>query len=336
MSTRHDADTDQRKPNWIRRHPLLSTLIALLLIAAFFSDGDDESTSADDDSAAEVIGETTTPAESETPTEREPSAEPTRTKPTRTAPTPTKPTRTEPTRIAPTPTKPTRIAPTPTEPDPPVARYYAVTEVVDGDTVKVARNGETSIRIIGIDTPETVHPTEPIECGGPRASALASQLLTGKRVRLVFDPSQGRIDAYGRTLAYLQVPGLGDFGLTMIQRGAAAEYTYDTAYARQGRYQAAERHARTAQRGLWGICGGPHVAPPTTAPPPPPPTTAAPPPPVTTAPPPPKPPVGGGTDPRFTYCYEANDAGYGPYYEGQDPEYQWYDDADSDGIVCES
>lgn len=45
---------------------------------------------------------------------------------------------------------------------------------------------------------------------------------------------------------------------------------------------------------------------------------------------------GGGTDPQFSYCYEANDAGYGPYFQGQDPEYAWYDDADGDGVVCES
>lgn len=41
------------------------------------------------------------------------------------------------------------------------------------------------------------------------------------------------------------------------------------------------------------------------------------------------------TDPQFSYCYEANDAGYGPYFQGQDPEYAWYDDADGDGVVCE-
>lgn len=44
----------------------------------------------------------------------------------------------------------------------------------------------------------------------------------------------------------------------------------------------------------------------------------------------------GGTDPRFNYCYEANDRGFGPYYQGQDPEYDWYDDADNDGVVCET
>lgn len=50
----------------------------------------------------------------------------------------------------------------------------------------------------------------------------------------------------------------------------------------------------------------------------------------------PQPLASTGTDPQFSYCYEANDAGYGPYYQGQDPEYDWYDDADGDGVVCES
>jgi hypothetical protein len=45
--------------------------------------------------------------------------------------------------------------------------------------------------------------------------------------------------------------------------------------------------------------------------------------------------TGGDLDPRFSYCYEANDAGYGTYVHGQDPEYDWYDDADNDGVVCE-
>lgn len=44
---------------------------------------------------------------------------------------------------------------------------------------------------------------------------------------------------------------------------------------------------------------------------------------------------GGGLDPRFDYCYQAKAAGYGPYYRGTDPEYDWYTDGDSDGIVCE-
>lgn len=43
----------------------------------------------------------------------------------------------------------------------------------------------------------------------------------------------------------------------------------------------------------------------------------------------------GSLDPRFSYCYQAKDAGYGPYYQGSDPEYDWYTDSDSDGVVCE-
>ena len=45
---------------------------------------------------------------------------------------------------------------------------------------------------------------------------------------------------------------------------------------------------------------------------------------------------GGSTDPRFSYCYQANDAGYGPYYRGSDAEYYWYEDRDGDGIVFET
>jgi micrococcal nuclease len=138
-----------------------------------------------------------------------------------------------------------------------VVRRHQVLDVVDGDTVQVLyRGSEVSVRVIGIDTPETVHPSEPVECGGPQASTAATRMLTGKRVRLVFDPSQGRIDAYGRTLAYLQTPGVGDFGLAMVRQGRAAEYTYDTSYARQARYLAAQGNAQAAGRGIWNRCGG--------------------------------------------------------------------------------
>ena len=136
-------------------------------------------------------------------------------------------------------------------------KLHRVLDVVDGDTVTVAyRGSEVSVRVIGIDTPETVHPSVPVECGGPQASATASRLLAGKKVRLVFDPSQGRTDYYGRTLAYLEAPGVGDFGLAMIRRGRAAEYTYDHAYARQSRYLTVQSRAQAHTRGVWNGCGG--------------------------------------------------------------------------------
>lgn len=161
-----------------------------------------------------------------------------------------------------------RIEDTASKPVRPRGKTYRVTEVVDGDTVHLAKPGETSVRIIGIDTPETVDPSTPIECGGPAASATAERLLAGELVRLVYDPSQGRHDSYGRVLGYLEVPGVGDFGRRMITRGLASEYTYDTAYQRRPQYLAAQRHAQGAGRGVWDRCGGVDtpLEPPTTEP----------------------------------------------------------------------
>lgn len=159
-------------------------------------------------------------------------------------------------RSAPAPTPEPAPVPQP-EPKPVVAPTWPVTEVVDGDTVHVRFQGvDESVRVIGIDTPETVHPTEPVECGGPAASAAAHRLLDGRDVRLVFDPTQGRRDTYGRMLAYVEVPGEGDFGQMMVHQGHAAEYTYDSAYARQVPYLAAQGFAQQHHLGIWARCGG--------------------------------------------------------------------------------
>ena len=77
---------------------------------------------------------------------------------------------------------------------------YAVASVVDGDTVKIVVAGHTTtLRLIGIDTPETKDPRRPVECYGREASAQAGRLLTGHAVKVTFDSSQGRLDKYGRT-----------------------------------------------------------------------------------------------------------------------------------------
>jgi micrococcal nuclease len=137
-------------------------------------------------------------------------------------------------------------------------RRFTVLDVVDGDTVRVDYRGGVSVRVIGIDTPETVSPSVPDECGGQAASNAARKLLTGKSVTMAFDPTQDRADRYGRPLVYLGVPGVGDFGRAMVQRGHAAEYTYEAAYQRQAGYrEGVEGAARSAKRGLWGACGGP-------------------------------------------------------------------------------
>ena len=86
---------------------------------------------------------------------------------------------------------------------------FTVVKVVDGDTIHVDANGQRlKIRMIGLDTLETVDPRKPVQCFGREASAQAKTILGGQSVYLETDPSQDTIDKYGRTLAYLQTaPG---------------------------------------------------------------------------------------------------------------------------------
>lgn len=203
-------------------------------------------------------------------------------------------------------------------------KVWQVTRVVDGDTVEVRYRGRPQpVRLIGIDTPETVHPSEPVECWGPQASAAADQWLDGRQVRIEFDPSQGRRDSYDRLLAYLVAPMHGDFGLRMIRAGHAAEYTYDGSYANQGAYRAAERRARSADRGLWHRCGG--IDAPLHA---------------TEPPPSPQPLTGGRCADGYSPCVppyppdvDCADVGGPVRVGGRDPHAL---DADGDGMACEA
>lgn len=129
---------------------------------------------------------------------------------------------------------------------------YTVASITDGDTLKVriADNTET-VRVIGINTPESVDPRRSVECFGAEASAHASALLTGAVVTLERDTTQADRDKYGRLLRHVVLPDGRQFGAVMIADGYAHEYTYDAAYAYQRDYRDAERAAQTAQKGLW-------------------------------------------------------------------------------------
>jgi endonuclease YncB( thermonuclease family) len=134
---------------------------------------------------------------------------------------------------------------------------YLVTHVVDGDTIKVTIRGEDeTVRLIGIDTPETVHPSKPVECFGTEASRQASELLEGTTIQLETDDSQGVRDKYNRLLAYVILPGGTNFNQYMIENGYAYEYTYDVPYKYQNEFKEAEASARLSGVGLWapGVC----------------------------------------------------------------------------------
>ena len=129
---------------------------------------------------------------------------------------------------------------------------YTVFKVVDGDTIWVDNNGQRmKIRMIGLDTPETVDPRKPVQCFGREASAQANTILGGQSVYLETDPSQDTVDKYSRTLAYVWTASGRLFNLDMIADGYAFEYTYDLPYRYQADFKTAQNDARTHERGLW-------------------------------------------------------------------------------------
>ncbi len=134
-------------------------------------------------------------------------------------------------------------------------KYYVVTYVVDGDTFKVSIGGSIiTVRILGINTPETVDPHKAPECFGHEASDYTKSLLGGKKVQLHFNPNRELKDKYGRYLAYTY----RDDGLfvneELLKGGFAREYTYGTPYSFQQEFRSIEADAKKEKRGLWGVC----------------------------------------------------------------------------------
>ena len=130
---------------------------------------------------------------------------------------------------------------------------------IDGDTIVVFYQGvTTTIRLIGVDTPETVDPKKPAECFGEEASQETKSLVNGAQVRLEFDPSQGMKDVYGRTLAYVYLADGTLLDKFLIAQGYGHEYTYKTPYEYQSEFKVAQASAKTDQLGLWSpsTCNG--------------------------------------------------------------------------------
>ena len=134
-----------------------------------------------------------------------------------------------------------------------------ITRTVDGDTVRLDIFGKNqSARLIGVDTPETVDRRKAVQCYGREASAYTKKMLTGMEVTVSFDVSQGVLDKYERPLVYIWLADGTLFNKQLIADGYAFEYTYNTPYRYQAEFQAAERDARSANRGLWApeTCNG--------------------------------------------------------------------------------
>ena len=133
-----------------------------------------------------------------------------------------------------------------------------VMDAVDGDTISVrlGNGDQRDVRLIGIDTPETVRPGTPVQCGGPQASASMHALADGNRVTLVSDPTQDRVDRYGRLLDYV-FRGNEDLGKIQLRRGWADVYVYQhNPFEKVRPFKHAEHRAENANLGVWKDCGG--------------------------------------------------------------------------------
>ena len=126
-----------------------------------------------------------------------------------------------------------------------------VTRVVDGDTLIVELEGrEARVRLIGVDTPETVHPQKPVEHFGKEASAFTKRMADGKAVRLKTDDQVGDRDRYGRLLRYVYLPDGQLLNAEIIAQGYGFAYTRFP-ISKMEEFRALEREARKKGRGLW-------------------------------------------------------------------------------------
>ncbi len=139
-----------------------------------------------------------------------------------------------------------------------------VVEVIDGDTIDVEIGGRTErVRLIGIDTPETMRPNTPVECYGPEAGEFTASLLPiGAEVRVERD-IVGR-DDYGRLLGYVHLTTRSDahggsggeifVNLEIVERGFARPLAFEpnTTFARD--FAAAAGRAERAELGMWAHC----------------------------------------------------------------------------------
>lgn len=128
---------------------------------------------------------------------------------------------------------------------------------MDGDTLDVEIDGgRERVRLIGIDTPESVARDRPVECFGPEAKERLAELLpVGTEVRLERDVEAR--DRYGRLLAYvIRTEDEAFVNLTLVAEGFAEARSYAPNTARQAELDQAMAEAREADRGLWPACGG--------------------------------------------------------------------------------
>lgn len=130
-----------------------------------------------------------------------------------------------------------------------------VIDVIDGDTIEIRINGRNeTVRLIGIDTPETVHPTKPVQCYGPEASAYLSTVLPKGTLIDVTRDVEAR-DYFGRLLLYVHRHIDNLFvNLHLVETGHATALPYAPNTSLSTQFARAAQQAHTAKLGLWRAC----------------------------------------------------------------------------------
>lgn len=137
-----------------------------------------------------------------------------------------------------------------------------VTRVVDGDTVEVVlddQDGKIKVRMLGINTPESVDPRRSVQCFGKEASQALKRVAEGRRVALIEDPQADDRDKYGRLLRTIVLEDGMDVNATLVKQGFAHAYlSFPLSKARKAQLSALQREAEQAERGLWNplTCSG--------------------------------------------------------------------------------
>jgi micrococcal nuclease len=129
-----------------------------------------------------------------------------------------------------------------------------VVRVIDGDTIVVSPNEK--VRLIGVDTPETVHPNKAVQCFGKDAKDFTRSMVEHRTIRLVLDETnrvRNHKDRYGRTLAYVYFDDGTMLNAELIRRGFGHAYTRFP-FRHVVEFRQLERLARSRAVGLWASC----------------------------------------------------------------------------------
>jgi len=127
--------------------------------------------------------------------------------------------------------------------------WRVLSRIVDGDTIIV--DDDLRVRLVGVDTPETKHPTKPIQKFGLESSAFARDFFGDeKKVCLIEDPIGDKVDKYGRTLSYVFLEDGRDLTVELLKAGLARGY-FAFPFSRKEEFKFLEQQAKEKKLNIW-------------------------------------------------------------------------------------